>query len=144
MRKATSSTRAVAQRVRELRRKRGWSAENLAQRCAEVGAPGLNRAVIANLECGRRTYVTTDELLTLAYVLDVAPVHLLVPVNLDEAVAEHHYQLTPDRLIAVRDARQWIRGRFCPPGSDSRRYFSEVPLDEWPGRRNWQQGRAGR
>jgi transcriptional regulator with XRE-family HTH domain len=127
----TNSTRAIADRVKELRQKRGWSASALADECAELGMPALNRSVIANLESGRRAYVTTDEMLALAYALDVAPIHLLVPLEEDESVEQHRYNVTPGHPMHVPVTRQWIRGEFCPPGRDPRIYFSEVPREEW-------------
>lgn len=125
------STRTIAQRVQYLRRMRGWSAATLAERCAEAGLPALNRSVLANLECGRRAHVTTDELLVLALVLEVAPVHLLVPVD---GVDTTPYEITPGRFLPAWTAREWIRGRSCPPGVDPRRYFSEIPASEWEAR----------
>lgn len=127
----STSTNTIAQRVQDLRRKRGWSAAALAEECADLGMPALNRSVIANIESGRRPYVTTDELLTLAYALDVAPVHLLVPLEINETVDAHRYRATPDRFLSIPVAREWIRGRICPPGRDPRTYHSEVPRQEW-------------
>src|SRR5437899_1355429 len=130
----SNPTRTVAARVQELRRKRGWSAEALAEECADLGMPALNRSVIANIESGRRTYVSVEELLTLAYALDVAPVHLLVPVEVDETADAHRYQVAPDRFLPIPAAREWIRGQLCPPGRDPRTYHSEVPREEWQAR----------
>jgi transcriptional regulator with XRE-family HTH domain len=115
----------VARRIRELRTRRGWSAERLAKACADVGRPELNRSVIANIESRRRREVTLEEAVTLAYVLDVAPVHLMVPVDDAEL-----YLGTPDPLPNPA-ARAWIRGEWCPPGCDPRVYFSEVPAEEF-------------
>ena len=55
----------VAQRVKELRKRRNWSARQLADRCAELGAAGLDRSVLANLESGRRRTVSIDEVFVL-------------------------------------------------------------------------------
>jgi len=116
---------AVAGRVKELRTRRGWSAERLAKACADAGMPELNRSVIANIESRRRKQVSIEEALTLAYVLDVAPVHLIVPTEDVE-----QYLGTPDPL-PLPAARAWIRGEFCPPQCDPRTYFSEVPAKEF-------------
>src|SRR4051795_12514308 len=115
----------VARRIRELRTRRGWSAERLAKACADVGRPELNRSVIANIESRRRQEVTIEEAVTLAYVLDGALVHLLVPTE-----ATKLYFATPDPLPNPA-ARAWIRGEFCPPRCDPRIYFSEVPASEF-------------
>jgi transcriptional regulator with XRE-family HTH domain len=85
----TGESEAVAQQVRELRHKRGWSAQDLANRCAEIGAADMTSAVLANIETGRRhprtgirrRQVTVEELLTLARALDVLPIDLLEPLR---------------------------------------------------------------
>src|SRR4051794_35558476 len=82
-------TRVIALRMRELRTKRGWSAQELADQMVKVGIP-WQRPVVANLETGRRRTVSVEELLALAYVFNVAPIHLLVPLRNDIA-----YRLTP-------------------------------------------------
>lgn len=127
----SSPTQTVRARVKELREKRRWTAHDLAGRCEKAGMPALNRSVIANIESGRRKYVTLDEVFTLAYVLDVAPVHLMVPIEIDESVDEHDYMATPDRFLSVPEAREWVRGQYCPGGLDPRIFWSEVPRQEW-------------
>lgn len=130
-------TQVVTQRVRELRALHGWSAATLATKCADVGAPTLNRSVIANLESGRRDYVTIDEVLALAVALDVAPLHLMVPTD-DLVTHRQHgpvlvdgYRLT-DRLSvdSLRRVRAWIRGELAIPGVDRRIYDAERPTDD--------------
>ena len=47
--------RIVARRLPVLRERHGWSAQQLADRCAEAGWPELNRAIISQLQQdGRR------------------------------------------------------------------------------------------
>ncbi len=132
--RTTPPTAAVAGRVRDLRQRRGWSAAELAARCADKGLDGFNRSVLANIESGRRSYVTVAEWLTLAYVLDVAPVHLLVPTEVDEDVTEDLYAICPDVFLPIPQAREWVRGGYAPAAVDPRRYFSEVPREEWEAR----------
>lgn len=79
----------VARRVKELRRRKGWSARRLAEACAATGSRQLSESVIANIESGRRDEhgrrrkdVTADEAIGLARALDVPLIHLL-PVHLD-------------------------------------------------------------
>jgi len=85
-----------------------------------------DRSVVANLESGRRASVSVEELLALAYVLEVAPVHLIVPVD-----ADGWFAVTPDLSTTNEYARAWIRGSVALPGIDERQFFSEVPADEW-------------
>jgi transcriptional regulator with XRE-family HTH domain len=83
----TSSWRAsdrVAEQIKATRLRRGLSAKDFAAACAELGAPEITAAVVANIETGRRgpdgarrRDVSVDELLIFAYVLAVPPASLL-------------------------------------------------------------------
>jgi len=116
----------MTRRMRELRERRGWTAEQLASRCAEVGMPSLTRSVIANVESGRRQGgFTIEEMLTLAYVLDVAPVYLFLPV---EAAL---VSVTPKWVTSVGYVREWVRGNYPLPGQDPRLYQTQRPETEW-------------
>jgi hypothetical protein len=81
----------------------------LAKRCAEIGAPEITRAVIANIETGRRKdgkrrrEVTVDETLTLAYALDVPPALLIAPLNGSDELA-----ITPDVGMDSMTAAAWL------------------------------------
>ncbi|NUV63248.1 helix-turn-helix domain-containing protein [Streptomyces sp. CAI-85] len=126
----------VAERIAEVRRKRGMNVKQLAERCAELGAPELTAHTLYNLESGRRDKdgrrrreVTVDELLKLAYVLSVAPVHLLVPpVDGNEVVP---YQFIEGVTTTPGFARAWIRGQTPIGRVVARDYFSEVPDSEF-------------
>ena len=100
-----------------------------------------DRFTVQNLENGRRASVTVDEFLALAYVLSVAPVHLLVPpVSQHDLVpaeedalgrAPYAYAITPTTSRApTSGVRGWIRGERTIGAVDPRVYFSEVPPDE--------------
>lgn len=118
-----SPSDVVADRVRKYRAQRGWSAQRLAQACAEAGAPELTAAVIANIESGRpaprtgrrRREVSIDELLALAYALAVPPVLLFVPLGDEDEVA-----LTPTVTVHPHLALQWVQGEE-PPVTSQRR-----------------------
>ena len=121
---------AVAARLKELRRRRGWSAAKLAEQCARAGAPGLTASVLANIETGRpdaagtrRRDITVDELLTLAYVLNVAPLHLLVlPAEREPGTAMH---VLPGTTVTDPDLlTRWLRGEEALPGTDHRAYYT--------------------
>lgn len=93
----------------------------------QAGVP-FDKTVVANLETGRRRFVTVSELLALAYVLDVAPVHLLVPID-DDATA---YQAVPGAVAVPPEvARSWVRGFDVIGDMDIRRFASEVPPHEY-------------
>lgn len=96
--------------------------------------PHLSAATLHNVETGRpgedglrRRNITVDEWLVLAAALDVAPVHLLIPIEDDLAP----YAVTPEATVGTGRARAWIRGLFPLPSTDERLYFSEVPRFEW-------------
>lgn len=56
------------------------SAQQLSDRCAELGMD-IPRAVLANLENGRRTTISVAELLIVAQALDVPAVQLMFPLG---------------------------------------------------------------
>lgn len=67
----------LGDRLARYRKMAGLSAQELSDR---LGGE-LSRSVIANIESGRKTDVTVDQLLALAWVLDVPPVALALPLH---------------------------------------------------------------
>ncbi|MFD8225162.1 helix-turn-helix domain-containing protein [Streptomyces massasporeus] len=118
-------TLAVARRVRELRERRRLTAQALADKLSEQGVP-WERSTVAKLENGKRQNLTLTEWLALAAVLNVAPIHLLVP--LDEKA---ELQVTPRMRVPALRARQFVRGEVPLPDSDARAFYSEVPEQEF-------------
>lgn len=123
----------VGQRIKELRRKRGWSLGDLAEACARAGAEQLTSNAIENIEHGRRDknrrrrrMVTIDELLAFALALDVAPVHLLVPID-----DQTPYAITSRQTEVAGAVRDWVRGFWYLDGVDPRTFLSEVPEQEF-------------
>jgi transcriptional regulator with XRE-family HTH domain len=105
----------VANRVQQLRKRRGWSARRLAEACAATGSPQLTESVIANIESGRRDEhsrrrrdVTVDELIAFARALDVS-----VGLLLWSATAQAHPPFGPPQtLLALRtpdEQRDFLR-----------------------------------
>ncbi len=131
--KPLAPVEAVASRLREVRKARGWSAQQVAARCAALGMPQLDRSTVANIENGRRQRIGVDELLVLAFALGVAPVHLLVPLD------ERWYAVTPKHINASSRVRQWVRGNFAMTPlhdsglrqADRETYLSQQPEEEW-------------
>jgi transcriptional regulator with XRE-family HTH domain len=74
-------TKRIAQEVRRLRADRGWSAQQLADRCALAGMESLSRGTIAKIESGARQSVTADEVGVLARALGVGPADLMSPAR---------------------------------------------------------------
>lgn len=108
-----SPTQIVAARVKQFRTAHGWSARELAERCAEAGAPHLERSILANLENGRRKTVTIDEVLVLAWVLGVPAAMLFIPLG-----TEHEIAITSEIVMHPHLAFRWLVGDEEPPTSE--------------------------
>jgi transcriptional regulator with XRE-family HTH domain len=122
---ARNSVTTLTARVKELRRARGWTGAELGERMTKLGVR-WDRSIVANVEAGRRKAFTVDELMALAIVFDVAPVHLMVPLD------EGPYQVTPEMEQPTARVRAWIRGEEPLPGGRKRSWFTERPLGELP------------
>jgi transcriptional regulator with XRE-family HTH domain len=122
---------AIGAAVRTARTRQGWNREALAAVCAELGLPRLTASVIYDIESGRRTRprgrreITAEEWLTLSAALNVAPVHLAVPLD-----DETEVQLTPAVSAQAGLARRWLRGYQPLPGTDRRIFYAFVPEAE--------------
>jgi hypothetical protein len=92
----------------EVRRLRGaQSTQGLSDRTDELGYR-VSRSVIADLENGRRRYVTTAELCVLAWALRVPPVQLLYPQMPDGKV-----EVVPGIEKPSIEAAQWFSGEMA-------------------------------
>lgn len=113
----------IAQRVKELRARRGWTAAQLGK---ELGKYDIrwDRFTVANLESGKRQNVTVNELFALALALDVAPTNLLVPLD------DRLYRITPTRTEDADTVRSWVRGEQPLPGTDERTFFAEASTQD--------------
>ena len=104
-REAADIGRRIAQRRNALH----MSAQQLAERCAELGLPEITRPVLVKLEHGRREAVSTAELAILAAALDTAPILLLYPVGL-------------------ADSAEYLPGKTAPPWDAARWWADEASL----------------
>lgn len=100
-----SASDVAALRIREARNKHSWRVKDLAERCRKAGAGKLTAAVITNLETRRRPgrEITAEELLALAWVLEVPPVQLLCPLDAGEAL-----QIVPGEVRDAMDTAAWL------------------------------------
>ncbi|MGH3548071.1 MAG: hypothetical protein ACRDQU_08140 [Pseudonocardiaceae bacterium] len=75
------------------------------QLAAAMAANGVkwDRATVAKLESGHRQSISLEEWLTLAYVLNVAPLHLLVPLENDVP-----YSVSPRITAPSERVRSWV------------------------------------
>jgi transcriptional regulator with XRE-family HTH domain len=103
----------VGRRLRDVRARRGLSAQDVADLCAEVGVPELNRSVIANLENGRRASVSIEEVLVLAYVLRVPPVLMFTPIGTSD-----NLKIAPKVTQLPMQALIWASGEEPQPRDD--------------------------
>jgi transcriptional regulator with XRE-family HTH domain len=112
---AETMSDVVAARLQQLRKRRGWTARQLAEACAATGSPQLTENVIANIEAGRRDEhgrrrrdVTVDELVAFARALDVS-----VGLLLWSATTQAHPPFGPPQtLLALRspdELRDFLR-----------------------------------
>ncbi len=112
----------VRQRVRAVRSRQRWSLAQLAERMGELGYP-MDVSTIGKIERGQRG-VSIDDVFALALALEVAVIHLCVPLSDDDRLA-----VTETRAMHPQLARRWARG-FDPLDADRRIYLTEQPLSE--------------
>jgi transcriptional regulator with XRE-family HTH domain len=112
--------RLIGERIKQLRNKRGWSAQRLGEEMARVGIP-WNRSIVVNIEQGRRSYITVEELVALGRVLGVPPMLLAFPF--DQA---RDLQVLPNVSVRAWDAAQWFAGRAPFPHWQERDAMGEV------------------
>jgi transcriptional regulator with XRE-family HTH domain len=91
----------IGQAVKQARGEKGWSARRLAEEMTNVGVP-WERVIVTKLENGRRRFVTAEELLSLAYVLDLKPAELLLGGRPEQ------FPVTPAVMAPIRLAAEWL------------------------------------
>ncbi len=100
-----SVTEVLIGAVREARDRDGWNARTLADACAAAGMPSLDQSTITNILNNRRQRIGVDEWLTLAYVLNLPPAHMLVPLKTSDRA-----KLTPTVTVDHNTALRWLLG----------------------------------
>ncbi len=116
--------------IRHYRGRKGWSARQLSEACAECGYP-IHKTVIANLETGRRSVVNVAELIVLARVLDIEPTQLIYPLGREDTV-----EAIPGVEMKTWEAAKWFIGEGPPPapgrtygeGASEQRPLTDRPL----------------
>jgi len=105
--RAKTVGQVFAERLRELRKRRGLTQETLARRLtSDFGYP-IHRATLARIEAGstRGENVTVKDLFAVAAALNVAPVYLITGAD-DEALL----MVTPDTEVPSGRVRDWTIG----------------------------------
>jgi transcriptional regulator with XRE-family HTH domain len=127
-------TEVVAKRVAEIRRRRGWSQEELARRLRSRGFTGMDRSILSKLETGERRDVSVAEVFALAAALETQVLSLAIPGGEDEVeVAPTTEPLTRSSL------RGWMTGWEPLPGAgleEREHYVEDLPREEVLGQRN--------
>ncbi|GAA2738929.1 helix-turn-helix transcriptional regulator [Actinocorallia aurantiaca] len=100
----------AALRFRELRKRRDLTVQQVVDALRDLGMTELTTSVITNLELGRRDgsgrrRMTLEELIALAYVLDVPPLELLAPLGQDVTVT-----ILPGLEVGPYELRNWLTG----------------------------------
>ncbi|WP_250306283.1 helix-turn-helix domain-containing protein [Streptomyces sp. A 4/2] len=95
----------VAGEVRRRRKELRWSAQDLADRCEEIGYP-IPRNVLANMESGRRATLPLVEIMVLAKALRMTPIALIYPVGYVPEVRPFPYE----DPMPTWDVLQWFTG----------------------------------
>ncbi len=103
-------TEVLIAAIRDARERDGWNARTLAEACAEAGMPSLDQSTITNILNNRRRRIGVDEWLTLAYVLDLPPAQMLLPLTRSTRAA-----LTPTVIVGQDGALRWLLGEEAAP-----------------------------
>lgn len=85
---------------------------------------GWNVSSYQHLETGTRK-MDVETVLRLAFILDVAPVHLICPWNDEDAFRVEEVE------VPAAQARAWVRGHEPLPSTDDYEFFRTVPRSEF-------------
>lgn len=97
-------TTEVGQRIRAARRREGLSAQEVSERTLKLGHE-VKRAVIADMENGRRPVLPLADLLVLSAALNTPPLMLLLP-----PLTRHSIETLPGRSFDSSEAIDWFDG----------------------------------
>ncbi|WET81101.1 NACHT domain-containing protein [Amycolatopsis sp. QT-25] len=103
----------VGQHLRQLRRARGLTLQQLAEKLRELGRPILLSA-LSKIEKGQRR-LDVDDLVAIALAMDVTPNSILLP---DESASDVVVQLTSTVSMTAASAWEWASRRDLPQAAD--------------------------
>ena len=95
---------SIGERVRELRKTQGLSAQELADRTTTLGHE-VKRSVISDMEIGRRPTVALPDIFVLARALSVPPIALIAPAASGSAI-----EVLAGDAVDTWAAVDWING----------------------------------
>lgn len=96
--------KGVAAEIRQQRKNRGLSVQELSDACTALGSP-VTYSTLVNLENGRRISIDLADLLLIAKVLDLPPISLIFPPR-----AESTVESLPGRTEHPWEALAWFAG----------------------------------
>jgi len=123
-----SAGAVFAQRLAEVRKARGWSQKQLAERMSEIGHP-IHRVKLAKIEKERARSVTLEDVLALSYALDVSPLYMFIP--LDDVGDGPALVVSGAGAIPAPEARKWMRGRELLDGQDPYVFALQMPRSDF-------------
>jgi transcriptional regulator with XRE-family HTH domain len=129
-----SAGQIFAKRLAEVRKARGWSQKELAERMTELGHR-IHRVRLAKIEKERARAVTLEDVLALSYALDVSPLYMVTPIAppSDPAEPETRLLIAGERQPAeADDARAWLRGEEPLLNQDPYVFTFERPARDIP------------
>ena len=121
---ASTASQVFARRVRDVRKGRRMTQENLSRRLAELGV-NLHQTAVAKVETGERR-VSLDDAFLFAAALEVSPAWLVTPPSGTDPIA-----VAPKVECSPAVVRAWLSGRAPLPGQSPRNFFSEAPDEQW-------------
>jgi len=122
---ASTLSAVASANIRRFRVGANLNQVELGERVAALGVP-MNRSVVANIESGRRTSLSIEELAAFAIVLNVAPVNLLLPADVDASVS-----VAPAVVDTALNVRSWICGSRALESATAARTLAELRALWW-------------
>lgn len=101
----------LGQRIAYYRKLNGWSAERLAQEAGE----GVTRAILAQLEAGRRDSVSLQQFMAICLALAVPPAALLADPLHPARLVERPASMGGEGPIPVGRLQLWAAGELNAP-----------------------------
>lgn len=116
-----------AKRLREVRKRRDWTQQQLADRLEELGYK-IDRVILTRIESGRSRarQAKLEEVLAISFALGVSPLHMIVPFDRDLRLRVPGCKQPMPPLIV----RRWLQGLDTLADEDPRWFWTEVPPED--------------
>jgi 8-oxo-dGTP pyrophosphatase MutT (NUDIX family)/transcriptional regulator with XRE-family HTH domain len=112
-------------RLREVRRLKGWTQQQLADALVAAGVK-LDASAVTRLERGTRG-LSLDDVIAIAAVLGVSPLHMVVPLN-----GATSLDVTPEIAAEPAAVRAWMRGQLPLRDTDDERlFYTQTPENDF-------------